>query len=251
MRRVLLSVVAVALSSTAMAADLAPQAAEPIAPIARYSWTGFYVGANLGYNWMKSDEGWRRVSGDDIPEAVAQRQSLTNHSYDLNGVLGGGQIGYNWQIGRLVVGAEADADFYQQSFTKTRSLPDFPGNSVTQSGKATGLYTARIRLGYAIDQTLLYATGGWAGTKLELTDSTIYPVSFQGVSKSQFQSGWTVGAGVEQAVYRNWSVKLEYLYTDFGKIDSSSCNSDETDLCYSHKHDVTSNILRLGVNYKF
>ncbi|WP_181161202.1 outer membrane protein [Labrys okinawensis] len=254
MRKLLLASSAlVCLSGVAMAADLAPTAVEPVAPVAApFSWTGFYAGLNAGYGWTQSDEGWRHTSGGDAPDAIALRQSLTNHSYDLNGFLGGAQIGYNWQQGHFVVGAEADADFYQKSFSKTRSLlPNFPGNSVTQTGKVTGFYTARVRLGYAFDRTLIYATGGWAGTQLDFRDSSAYPASFQGVSKSEFKSGWTVGAGVEQAVNEHWSVKLEYLYADFGSTKSSSCNNAAPDLCYSHKHDVKTNVVRLGVNYKF
>ena len=86
---------------------------------------------------MKSDECGGRVSGDDDPGAIALRQPLAHHSYDL----GGGQIGYNWQIDRLVDGAEAGADFCQEEFIKTRSLPAFAENSVTQRRRNGALYS--------------------------------------------------------------------------------------------------------------
>ena len=192
---------AVAAAVPASAADLsyrAPVAYAAPAPV--FTWTGFYIGANAGYGWGEAD--W---------------------SDDTDGFLGGVQAGYNWQaVGSpLVVGIEADiqgTNIESPTFTL-----DYFG-------------TVRARLGYAVDQFLIYGTGGFAYGKGN------YEVA--GLSNSQTNTGWTIGAGGEYAFTPNWSVKAEYLYLDLGK-ESYETVSGPLDI------GTTANILRVGANYRF
>ncbi|CAA0095464.1 Uncharacterised protein [Starkeya nomas] len=190
------------LAAPAAAADLgyrAPAAPAAYAPAPVFTWTGFYIGANAGYGWGEAD-----------------------FSPDIDGFIGGLQAGYNWQgAGPLVLGVETDiqyADVSSSVFTL-----DYFG-------------TLRARLGFAVDQFLLYGTGGLAygrGT---------YEVI--GLSNDKNHIGWTVGAGAEYAIDNNWSVKGEYLYVDLG---------EENYATFGGRRDVgmTTNIVRAGVNYRF
>jgi outer membrane immunogenic protein len=159
----------------AAAADLAarPYTKAPAAAIAINNWTGFYLGAMGGYAQENSD-GVGRLSGG----------------------FAGGTAGYNWQMGNIVLGLEADAAW-------------------ADVGATVGLFEARIRdmgtvrgrVGYAFDQVLIYGTGGFAWADNRFT--------IAGLSDSKVHSGWTVGAGVEVMFAPKWSVKAEYLYRSF------------------------------------
>jgi outer membrane immunogenic protein len=162
-----------------------------VAPVASYNWTGLYVGINGGYGW------------GEFPNNGVAAFGFPVNLGDAGGGLVGGTLGYNWQFGHFVVGLEADIDWANVSDT------DFGSGS---KASLDYLGTVRGRLGYAFDRVLLYGTGGFAyggGTAK----------SFTGVIGSDEESaaGWTIGAGIEYAVWRNLSVKVEYRYTDLGK----------------------------------
>lgn len=239
-------------SATLHAADLEyrPPYKAPAAPVI-YNWTGFYIGGNAGYAWANADLGWRHISGLDAPAAINGRQTVSNQSFKLDGFTGGGQAGFNWQAAGWVFGVEGDVNFYKETRSTTLPIPGFAGNTLSQTVELHNLFTARGRVGYAWDRTLLYATGGWAGTNIETTDFSQYPTTVQNGVGSKFLNGWTIGAGIEWAFGDGWSVKAEYLYADFGDFQTSSCNSVLTSLCYSHNHDVSMSVVRAGLNYKF
>src|SRR5882757_6157690 len=134
LRKFLLATVAtVAFANIASAADL-PVKAPAVPYVAPYSWTGFYIGANLGY-------GWARAS-DDL-----------GMSSNLNGVIGGGQIGYNWQINNIVLGVETD---FQGSGERASSNGLFLGVPVSVTGRIRYFGTVRGRIGYAWDRWMVY-----------------------------------------------------------------------------------------------
>ncbi|GLK86550.1 outer membrane protein [Ancylobacter defluvii] len=192
---------AVAVAAPASAADLSyPAPTAYAAPVPVFTWTGFYLGANAGYGWGEAD-----------------------FSDDTNGFLGGIQAGYNWQFAGspLVVGIETDLQA-----TNIES----PTFSLDYFG------TVRARLGWAVDQFLIYGTGGFAYGRGN------YEVA--GLSNKQTNTGWTIGAGGEYAFSPNWSVKAEYLYVDLG-TETYDTIAGPLDI------GTTANILRLGVNYKF
>ena len=100
------------------------------------------------------------------------------------------------------------------------------------------LGTARGRIGYAFNQFLPYFTGGLAVGNLN--------ASIPGVgSSSNTNTGWTIGAGVEVALTRNWSVKAEYLYVDLGSFDCTGCGTAPPGV------GLTTNVVRGGVNFRF
>jgi outer membrane immunogenic protein len=167
----------------ALAADLAARTytkAPPLAPV--NNWSGFYIGAMGGY--AKED---------------------TSGVGALSGGFGGGTVGYNWQMGALVLGVEADG-----AWADVGASAGVPG-LLTLSDKIDSLGTVRGRVGYAINQVLLYGTGGfaWADNKASVS---VLGVNF---SDSKVHTGWTAGAGVEVMFAPKWSVKAEYLYRSF------------------------------------
>ncbi|MEW6255013.1 MAG: outer membrane protein [Pseudomonadota bacterium] len=230
LKRALAGVSALALlGGAASAADLATKypvkAAPVVVPV--FSWTGFYLGGNIGWGWLNNDLAVSPSYG--IP--------ATNISIgSANGFIGGLQAGYNWQFANnVVIGLEADIEW-----------ADLGGNSVAISGPAgvaTGSVdyfgTIRARLGYAFDRVLPYVTGGVAYGKSDF--GTIY-----GVSTSETNWGWTIGGGVEYAFTNNITAKLEYLYID---LDGSTYTIPST--LGSIQADTNTSALKLGVNYKF
>jgi len=201
-KTILVIAVAMAATGAASAADL-PRGPAPYypPPAAVYNWTGFYAGLNLGYEWGK----------------------VTNSGIDPSGVAGGGQIGYNWQSGQFVFGAEADiqASAADDTFAPYKFANPWFG-------------TLRGRAGFAINNVLLYGTLGLAYGDLR--------ASFGGLDESKTLAGWTGGLGMEVGFTPNWSAKVEYLYMDLG---SRAYTLTATD------NGLQASYLRLGVNYHF
>jgi outer membrane immunogenic protein len=271
MRRVLLTsvavsaVLAIGLAEAALAADMgpAPAAVYLKAPIAPWSWTGFYVGGNVGYSWGSSDT---TVSFIDSTGVLLGSGA---NSFSLDGVIGGGQIGYNWQAGSWVWGLETDLQASGQSGSASFVCAAGCGSgpvTETLDQKLDWFGTLRGRLGFTVTPTvLLYGTGGLAYGDIQ-TDGVISdPTTF---SISTIKAGWTVGAGVEARITGNWTAKLEYLYMDLGNVSDSvgtsivptACpvpkfNGNQyacpTTLNSSFASGIIDNIVRVGVNYKF
>jgi outer membrane immunogenic protein len=190
-----------AAAGSAAAADLprgpAPYYVPP--PNAVYNWTGLYAGLNLGYEWGKA----------------------TNSSIDPSGVAGGGQVGYNWQSGQFVFGAETDIQISgaDDTFAPYKFSNPWFGS-------------LRGRAGFAINNMLLYGTFGLAYGDLK--------AEFGGLSESKTLVGWAGGVGMEVGFTPNWSAKVEYLYMDLGNRSFSLTGVD---------NGLQASYLRLGVNY--
>ena len=214
------AVAALVVAQSATAADLsvAPlYKAPPPAMAPAYNWSGFYLGINGGGGWGHSN--WD-TSSDRI---------------GLSGGLVGGTAGYNWQIGRAVLGLEGDIDWANLKGTNTSTLCPL-GCSTSD----TWLSTVRGRAGYAFGGVLPYVTGG-----LAVGDIRAATPGFAGATNTS--AGWTAGAGVEFALPGNWSAKAEYLYVDLGRFNCGvSCNGLPTDNVSMHD-----NVVRAGVNYRF
>jgi outer membrane immunogenic protein len=184
----------------ASAADMAVRAAPPPAPIYAPTWTGFYVGGNLGSAWAQNDTTVDITgTGFGIPLA----------SQGQRGFLGGVQGGYNYQMGVVVLGIEADADWGDIKGTAPCVVV------LSCTGKIKSLGDVGGRVGFTADKALVYIKGGWAWAG---TDYTISAASLGGGSAtgSTTRSGGFLGAGVEYAFLPNWSAKVEYDYYDFG-----------------------------------
>lgn len=230
---------------TAGAADMAVKA-RPLPVAAQvFSWTGFYVGANVGGAWTPnsgdSDFGTLFPSFAVVPPVAPIITIIPGQLGTLpgggsrSGVIGGGQIGYNWQVQQVVFGLEADAvgtDLKGSGGSISRSFgaPLFPV-TVTQTttidtGRINWMASFRGRLGYAVDRVLFYGTGGAAVAEFGGASATVVNGPGIGLPAGTFTStnggsttrwGWTVGGGIEWAFANQWSLAGEYRHTDFGR----------------------------------
>ena len=255
------TVSAVCFSHLASAADLpvkAPIYKAPVAP-PPYNWTGFYVGGNIGYSWGNVDSAF---FSPDLP-SIGLPATFPD-TVKPQGVIGGGQIGYNWQASpNWVFGIETDfqgsgqkdSHRFTQNFTVVGAGPGTA--TVTHEEKLEWFGTVRGRIGYAFwDNVMLYGTGGLAygqvSTAVAGFGGTAFASGGGSVSGSTTKVGWTVGGGVEGAIpnTRNWTWKIEYLYMDLGTANYTfSVPSPSGYFTLSNK--ITDNILRGGINYRF
>jgi outer membrane immunogenic protein len=249
MKRTLIASAAFAsmlVATSASAADLPVYTkAPPVAVV--YDWTGFYLGTNLGYSFGRATtDGTQTIGSLVAPTTVT---ALSGRA-DLNGFIGGGQLGYNWQNGAWVFGLESDIQFSgERKSGDVCTVAGCPVGSVvfTRDYKLDWFGTARGRVGFLpAERILLYATGGLAYGNFSGASTTL-PMNIGTWSK--LNAGWTVGAGVESALGANWSVKLEYLYMDLGRVGGSAATIGLSQWVFNTK--FTDNIVRVGLNYKF
>jgi high affinity Mn2+ porin len=218
---------ALAFGVPAHAADLKlPVKAPYLQPV--FDWTGFYIGGHTGYSRGSASA----VLWDPAPTAV---------SGNFGGVIGGVQGGYNWRLpSGLLFGVEADITFpnYLASNSIT-ALISTPRNDFVEQWDYVG--TARGRIGYATSHWLFYATGG-----LAFMGERFVPVPAVGVEGKHIgvRLGWAAGAGVEYAFAPHWTVRLEYLYSQFERANASFPSGIQ----YTSTNDLQ--MLRLGLNRK-
>jgi outer membrane immunogenic protein len=232
MKKILLSAATALLlaPTAALAADL-PMKAAPV-PVPVYNWTGFYIGV----------QGGGSVGGSDHVDRVSDL-SFAN-GYNIKGGLAGGTIGYNWQVSSFVLGFEGDgawgSEYGSNSDNGTIGNPAFLSFT-----RETWLATARVRLGYAVNNLLFYGTGGYAaaGTEFGVKDANTLALLASG---SATRSGWTAGGGIEWGFAPSWSAKFEILYAQFGDSTFNTVRAEGN-------RDVPLNdvIARAGINYRF
>lgn len=251
--------VAAAAATSASAADLRMPVKAPVyAPAPAYTlWNGFYIGANVGYGAGVEDTGVLRNNTADLNPAFAAGVIPTNFGIQRDGIVGGGQIGYNYQAGNIVFGVEADfqgSGINGRKVISTTGIVGFIPATSTGTSDLNWFGTVRGRIGVAFDRALLYATGGFAyggvEDSAELRATVAPPPDFFG-RRSQTLTGYTVGGGLEYAFSPNWSLKAEYLYVDLGNTsvvltDPASPASSAT-YSFDHRYHVG----RIGINYKF
>ncbi|WP_026606932.1 outer membrane protein [Methylocapsa acidiphila] len=249
---------AVALAGSAVAADLPSRvpAPAPVFVAAPYSWSGLYIGGQIGYAWGDLNSSTIGYAAPTITSGAFFLDAPSNSN--PQGVIGGVHLGYNLQIGQWLLGLEGDVDGTSVSKTvnaATFFTPPIDAAFVTPGFGATVHTTSpiqgsiRLRAGFAWDRALLYATGGAAFASVKTTYSDYY--GFDSISRTR--AGWTVGGGIDYAVTDNWSVRAEYRYADFGHFDNYLINS-----AYNpsgswegvHTH-FTENRVQVGFSYKF
>jgi len=247
--------------SSVKAADM-PLKAPPPTPTLAPSWAGFYLGINGGW-------GWSNNTVSETPFAAAGIAGILPQSLgtNLNGGVFGGQIGYNWQSGKWVLGIEGDFDGASINGGSQVVFPDLLGGS---GGTATDgfmtrenvnwLASVRGRLGTTWGPGLAYVTGGaaWENVKTTAMISTdTDPGAFSNSSTgsiSSTKSGFVVGAGYEWMIAPHWTARAEYLYYGF---NSASTNPITVNNCAGgcgiNQTTGSNNIsvARLGVNYLF
>jgi outer membrane immunogenic protein len=219
----------------------------PPPPPVVYNWTGFYFGGNVGYGWATSSG----TSTINVPAGfgvVVGVNATATTSGNTNGAIAGGQVGYNYQIGALVLGAEADMQWSGQSTTQTASCG--VGCTLTGTSGIDWFATVRARIGGAFDRLLIYGTGGLA--IIDATDklsASGFGATINLVSLSDTAIGFTAGAGLEYAITNNILAKAEFLYMQADA--SASGNIGLIGGTASEKATVKDSIVRLGLNYKF
>jgi outer membrane immunogenic protein len=290
MKKIALSAVSlVALTTSVLAADLPSRKAAPvIAPPPPPMWTGFHVGVNAGGIWNNNNSiqtsTWPVASGaSEFPVYWAPLNGSIS-SGSNGGFIGGGQVGYDWQVPfngmGFVTGVEADIQGIATSGgnqTRNSFIPFAEGNnsiwnSVRGSANLQYLGTVRGRLGYLVTPTLLvYGTGGLAygGVSANISQSQIVNFSnglsgiaaFGNASYSNTQVGYTAGGGVEWMFLPNWSAKAEYLYYNLGNVSMTSVMTASgiwgntygptTWTSSTANTTISGNLVRAGVNYHF
>lgn len=271
MRRIKLCILAstalsMGFAHSAAAADMPVKGPVYKAPAAApvYGWTGFYVGGNIGYSWGRAHTD---LTLDPIVDPSFTFPGGT-FGFPLKpaGVIGGAQIGYNWQgNNNWVFGIEADLQASGQKDSQRRTalflgVPctttcDF-ASTTDITAKLSWFGTVRGRIGQDWNGTFVYATGGLAYGRFKVSgtntvtvdidqDGTIDATFARAFNYSKTSAGWTLGAGLEgRAWATNWTWKIEYLYLDLGSAGVSVPGLSV------HTTDVTDHIVRVGLNYR-
>jgi len=193
----------------AQAADLAPVPIIEAPP--PFSWTGFYAGVHAGYAWGGQDDNQSSLFNDPIPA----------DNFDMDGFIGGVHGGYNWQMDQFVFGIEGDIDYTNIKGSEGYAgyVPNLDYDYLSGSLELESNWQAslRLRAGYAVDNFLMYATGGVAFADGKMTSSGYSDyVGAYSSDDSNTHVGWTIGLGAEYAFSPNWIARAEIRYSDFG-----------------------------------
>jgi outer membrane immunogenic protein len=224
------------------------------------SWTGLYFGINAGWHNLRGEIS---NSGTDtgpagLGSALALGGIPASMDLDSKGFIGGLQLGYNWQSGSVVLGLEADIQWVEgrDSVSVTTDTPELVPITTTASHQLDWLSTVRARVGFLVaPELMVYGTGGLAIGDIKTTVSGFAPTGSPPLSSSGSSStdvGWTAGGGAEFALFRDVSLKGEYLYYDLGETSSKiTYNYGLFTSTMTSRSDNTGHIARAGLNFKF
>jgi outer membrane immunogenic protein len=270
---VLFTAAVAAFAGEASAADLpaAAPAYKTPAPVVSpvFNWTGFYVGANVGYGWSGNDDGVRFT---DFPtgsfaNTFAIGQTPQAIGFRQKGVIGGAELGYNWQTGALVLGVEGDFSGANikgsGSFAFTGPLVLGAPETTTASSSLDWLATVRGRIGFTpADRLLIFGTGGVAFGQVNNQSSIVaanppgFPtfVATLNGNQNSTRTGWVAGAGAQYAITNQVFAKLEWLHYDLGTSSVSAneiLNGVTQPFGLNSSFKTNGNIVRFGVDYRF
>lgn len=239
----LAAVAVIGVVSIASAADMPVKAPVYKAPIvaAPYNWNGFYVGGHIG-------GAWSNVDASDPTGAIFAPAGSTI-GLDGRGLLGGGQVGYNWQTGHWLLGVQGD---FAWTGINVSTVDPFLATT-TLSYKTDWIGMATARAGYAWDNWLLYVKGGaaWVHSSYSIADSRVRI----GVNASgdDTRTGWIAGGGLEYGLTPNWTLFAEYDYIGLGTHGVTMTGTTTAGAAVSVAADVKQNIsiVKGGVNFKF
>ena len=217
----------------AQAADMALKAPPPVlAPV--WTWTGFYIGADVGGDWARDVVRPAIADGGVFP----RDNLITPHN-----VTGAGTVGYNFQSGVVVYGIEGDLGY----LSIRGNSKDLLGGTEVDFIGSNGFYgDVTGRVGYTFDRLLLYTKGGYAFYNGSVMTTTLIP-GFT-VGSASFSGGWTYGGGLEYKITQDWSAKGEYQFFDFG-TKTATLTSGAGVFPYSNR--LTVQTVKIGLNYKF
>ena len=260
MKRILLvsaGIAGVALMAIAPgdAADLGLPLRPVTAPVRLFSWTGCYVGGNIGWGLGRETVSIPNL-GETTGVPALAGVSLGPVTGDTKGVLGGGQVGCNYQFApNWVIGFEGDGEAAEikGDLTETISLTNPVPLTVTGTAHAQTdwIASATGRLGWTWDRVMLYAKGGaaWAGDKY----SADLPAFNEHIATSVTRPGWTAGGGIEWAFWDNWSAKVEYDFYDFStrnlSLPGTIAGIPEVVPGVNIKETIQT--VKFGINYRF
>jgi outer membrane immunogenic protein len=274
-----------------------------------FTFTGFYVGGTVGgaagssqYGEMPSGPFMTIVpsvgspplstvpsAGTPLAAALTNIASVGQSSTAPRGVIGGAEVGYNWQIGHFVLGFETDFSGWDMSASSgvvgagypaigvtsmpagtpcpnssTSKFPNCPaaapGTAFTSTASTSSkwLFTARPRFGFANGNQLLYLTGGLAVSDVSFAQSIFLKGYHQepgtatlAGATSSVQVGWTAGIGIEYALSWNWLIKAEYLYVSFPNQSAFQVVAGAPALTGTATGNLTASIARAGFDYRF
>jgi opacity protein-like surface antigen len=207
-----------------------------------YDWTGFYIGGFGSYSWSNSSGTvTNTATGVAFPSGGGHTSSAWH---------GGGQIGYDYMLpSHVLVGIVADVS----SGTSTTTMNGSAVNTATTQSDAFESGTVRGRLGYAIDNVLLYGTAGWHWTDAEATRTQVAghvgnAVAGTVETANASRDGWTAGAGVGYALTRNWNVFTEYRYSG---VQSTTVTFPLAQRSTTSSSNNNTSVIEFGLNYKF
>lgn len=269
MKKFLLAVASVVLGTASVqAADLAAHYTKAPLMAPAYNWTGFYVGGNVGGQWGSAGPNTSTIwtaAGYFGNTSVPAINSVGAQGVNSSSVTGGFTAGYNWQVNNAVLGLEGDINYFgfKGSATGTALYPCCAPDTFTVSSSVSAdwLATIRGRIGFlAAPAWLIYGTGGAAIAEVKgnfnFTDT--FSAATESAAIRDTRVGWTAGVGTEYAFGGGWSLKAEYLYVDLGRATATSTNlmtfagtTPSPSNVFTHSVDLKSNIVRVGVNYKF
>jgi outer membrane immunogenic protein len=244
MKKIALTALAfLGLTDLSLAADL-PMAAPAYVPPPIYNWTGFYIGGHVGGGWGDS-------SSIELAPGSASFPTGTVFTKDnLSGPLAGVQGGFNWQIGGFVLGVEGEYTAMGLSGTETTiSAVNRFDDIVAARTKSLELVTGRI--GYAVNNWLIYAKGGGAWSSGDtsgqgfLANGTLFETTTSHVSRN----GWIAGGGFEWGFAPAWSAKFEYNHVDLGSTIITVVPSRGTNTFINSSYTI--DLVKAGVNYRF
>lgn len=234
----IVGVVSALMSANAQAADMPVKRRAPVATVApvvaAYDWTGAYIGLHAGGGWARS-----QFFDVSAPTITRRREEGDVNS---DGFLGGGQLGYNFQTGPLVLGVEAQGSFAGLSGSSRDDVHSF----LQIHSDIEWLATLAGRAGIAHDNWLWFGKVGVAWADSSFRFVTV-PAGRSFVSHSAVRVGWMVGAGVEYGLAPNWSAKIEYNYLDFGSETWAV-------LCpcpFGQREDQREHLVMAGFNFRF
>ena len=236
--------------ASASAADMALKAPPPVAA-AVYSWTGFYLGGEVG-------GGWARSTTTNIDPSGGFPAGFVNGPVHESGFLGGGYAGANYQINNIVVGIDGYYDGARLSGSAIDISPGpgaGTGNISTKNDSMRWVSAITGRLGLAFNNWLVYAKGGWAwaGFSQRGVTTTAGGAPVGSGQSSDNRNGGTVGVGVEYGFLQHWSARLEYDYVNFRTSNFNSQNVSALGVPSTPAKSVTSNLSELkgGIAYRF
>jgi outer membrane immunogenic protein len=261
-------------AAPAFAADMMLTKAPPLSTAAAPTWTGFYVGGNVGYGWVDPTATFTANPASYLGTIIGAGAPVT---FDMVGALGGVQVGYNWQLNaQWLAGAEVDFDFagFKGSGTSSNNTLIGVPFSSTADEHVNWFGTERLRFGYLpSNNVLLYGTGGVAqgGVKQSVSyvngspfgifdadgDCALGPSGCYIGSSSRIATGWAAGGGLEYAFADHWSVRAEYLYINLGdnnfseSVAASNTPGVPASTISVHYSPTILQTLRVGMNYRF